>query len=101
MGPAQAGSPAGACRQGVLAPIVMIEAGEHDRSHYRNTAASVVRTCGPAPAPAADAGTSVPFDKAVCGKLALTMLEGVGESETGGRGFVKARDEFAGKCLAR
>lgn len=96
---AQAQGP-GPCRQGVLALIVMIDAGEHDRSHYRNTAKSVVESCGPpmaarSPAPAATASA---FDRAVCGKLAMTMLESIESTKMGSPEFVEARDSFAAQC---
>ena len=92
---------AGPCRQGVLALIVMIEADEHDKSHYRSTAASVVETCGPPGAPPKPASSPVPFDKAACGKLALAMLDTMEGSNMGSPPFVQARDEFAGRCLGK
>jgi hypothetical protein len=95
------GSSAGVCRQGVLALIVMIDAEEHDRSHYRSTVASVVETCGPPAAAAKPASAASPFDKAACGRLALAMLDGIEGSKLDNPQFVGARDEFAGKCLAK
>ncbi len=91
-------SGAGECRQGVLALIVMIDAEEHDKSHYRSTATSVVESCGPLSARAKSAGAAASFDKAACGKLALAMLEGIDGNTMDNPRFVQARDEFAGKC---
>jgi hypothetical protein len=91
---AQGSAPA-QCRQGVLALIVMIEAEEYDRSHYRSTAASVVESCGPPP-PAQRASASATFDKPACGKLALTMLEGI--EKMASPEFVQTRDAFAAQC---
>jgi len=95
------GSSAGECRQGVLALMVMIDAEEHDKSHYRSTVASVVETCGPPGAPAKPASAPSPFDKAACGKLALAMLDSIEGSKLDNPQFIGARDEFAGKCVGR
>jgi hypothetical protein len=86
-----------ACRQGVLALIVMIEADEQDRSHYRNTAASVVESCG---SPPAEKGPTPPppFDRAACGKLALSMLETIEATKMGSSEFVAARNAFSAQC---
>ena len=90
---------AGACRQGVLALIVMIEAEDHDNTHYRNTAASVVATCGP-PAPAAQpAKGPVRFNKAACAKFAMAMLETIETTMAKRDDFVVPRDQFAGQCM--
>jgi hypothetical protein len=86
-----------ACRQGVLALMLMIDAEEQDRSHYRSTAASVVRSCGPPPAAKASSA-QVPFDKAACGRLASAMLEAVEAAKMGSAEFVAARDGFAAQC---
>lgn len=94
-------SGAGECRQGVLALIVMIDAEEHDKSHYRSTVASVVETCGPPRASAKPASAPAPFDKTACGKLALVMLDSIEGSRMDNLHFVQARDEFAGKCLGK
>jgi hypothetical protein len=88
------------CRQGVLALIVMIDAEEHDRSHYRNTARSVVESCGPALAPQTPPPAPLAFDKAACGKLALTMLEGIEATKMGSPEFAQARNAFAAQCRA-
>jgi hypothetical protein len=94
---AQRGGPE-PCRQGVLALILMIDAEEHDRSHYRNTATSVVESCGPPVAPQSPPPARVAFDKAACGKLALAMLEGIEATKMGSPEFVQARDTFAAQC---
>jgi len=93
-------SGAAPCRQGLLALIVMIDADEHDRSHYQSTAKAVVETCGP-PAGARPAATTPPaaFDKELCGKLALAMLDSIEDGKLDGPQFAQARDEFAGKCI--
>jgi hypothetical protein len=89
------------CRQGLLALVVMIDAEEQDRSHYQATAKTVAETCGPAAtkqvAPAASAG----FDKGLCGKLSLAMLETIEEGKLDSPQFAEKRDEFAGKCVGR
>jgi hypothetical protein len=91
------GSDPGPCRQGVLALILMIDAEEQDRSHYRSTAASVVEACGSPPA--AKASTPVPsFDKAACSRLAVTMLESIEAGKMGAPEFVAARNTFAQQC---
>lgn len=94
-------SGAGPCRQGVLALLVMIDADEHDKSHYRSTANSVVEACGPPGAGKRPAGAPAQFDKAACGKLALAMLDNIEDSKMGSPQFVQARDEFAGQCVGR
>lgn len=95
---AQAGG-AEPCRQGLLALIVMIESDEHDRPYYQSKAKDVVETCGrPAAGKQPDAPIAA-FDATLCGGLAFAML---GDTETGkldGANFVKARDEFAARCV--
>ncbi len=86
------------CRQRVLALIVMIDAEEHDRSHYRNTAASVIKSCGPPIVAQTPPPAPVPFDRAACGKLALAMLEGIEAGRMGSPEFVEARNAFAAQC---
>jgi len=88
------------CRQGLLALIVMIDGEEQERSHYQSTAKTLVETCGPptkqvAPAPSAG------FDKGLCSKLSLAMLETVEEGKLDSPQFAEKRDEFAGKCVSR
>jgi hypothetical protein len=88
------------CRQGLLALIVMIEAEEHNRPYYQSKAKDVVQTCGrPAAEKTANAAPAATFDAKLCGGLAFAML---GDSEGGkldGAPFVKARDEFAARCM--
>lgn len=91
---------AGACRQGVLALIMMIEADEHDKSHYRSTAVSTTEACG-VPASAKPANAAASFDKPACSKLAHAMLEGMVDSKMENAGFTQARDAFAGQCLGK
>ena len=86
------------CRQGVLALIVMIDAEEHERSHYRNTATSVVESCGPPLGAQTASPARGAFDKATCSKLALTMLEGIEVTKMGSPEFVQARNAFAAQC---
>jgi len=93
-------SGAGPCRQGLLALMVMIDADEHDRSLYRNTAKTVVETCGPiAAAKKTAAAPPAAFDKELCGKLALAMLDSIEDAKLDSPQFVQARDEFGGKCI--
>jgi hypothetical protein len=91
-------SGSGPCRQGVLALIVMIDAEEHDRSHYRSTAASVVESCGPPRAAQTSPAAKAAFDKTACGKLALAMLDGIEATKMGSPEFVQAREAFAAQC---
>jgi hypothetical protein len=95
------GSDAGPCRQGVLALIVMIDAEEHDKSHYRNTAASVVERCGPRGTDKTPERATAAFDKPACSQLALAMLDGIEGNKMQGPEFVKARDAFADRCFGR
>lgn len=88
------------CRQGLLALILMIDADEHDRTHYRSTAKTVVETCGPPPDKQAAAAPSAGFDKGLCGRLGLAMLESIEGGKLDSPQFAAARDEFAGKCIA-
>jgi hypothetical protein len=81
----------------VLALMLMIDAEEHDRSHYRSTAAAVVEACGP-PATVKAPASPAPFDKAACGELALTMLEGIEAAKMASPEFAAARDAFAARC---
>ena len=93
-------SGAGPCRQGLLALIVMIDAEEQDKSHYQSTAKSVVETCGPpATAKTTAATPPVAFDREVCGKLALSMLDTIEDRQAGEPAVRAGEDEFAGKCL--
>lgn len=92
-------SEAAACRQGVLALIVMIEAEDHDNTHYRNTAASVVATCGPSAPAAQPAKGPARFDKAACAKFAMAMLDTIEATMAKRDDFVVARDQFAGQCM--
>lgn len=85
------------CRQGLVALIVMIDAEEHERSHYRSTAKKVVESCGPARQARAPAAR-VPFDKAACGKLALALLDGVEKANTDSPAFQQLRADFAAQC---
>lgn len=95
-------SGAGSCRQGLLALMVMIDADEHDRSLYRNTAKDVVETCGPpAAAKPTAAAPSTPFDKEQCGKLALAMLDSIEDNKLDRPQFAQAREKFAAKCIGR
>jgi len=94
-------SGAGACRQGVLALIVMIDADEHDKSHYRSTATTVAESCGPPGAAKKPERIPAVFDKPACGQLALAMLDGIEGNKMESHEFVKARDAFAGQCLGR
>jgi hypothetical protein len=90
----------GACRQGLLAMIVMIDAEEQDKSHYQSTAKSMVESCGPpATAKTTAATPPVAFDREMCGKLALSMLDTIEGGKLESPQFAQARDEFAGKCL--
>src|SRR5262249_43087442 len=90
---------AGICRQNLLAVMVMIDADEHDKSHYHSTAKSMVEGCG---LPAGKTAASpVPFDKDTCGKLAIAMLETIEGTKLDDPRFLKARDEFANKCVGR
>jgi hypothetical protein len=87
------------CRQGLLALVVMIDAEEHDRSHYRSTAKTVVETCGPAATK--QVAPSAGFDKGLCSRLSLAMLETIEEGKLESPQFAEKRDEFAGKCVSR
>jgi hypothetical protein len=87
------------CRQGLLALILMIDAEEHDRTHYRSTAKTVVETCGPPAARQAAPAPAAGFDKGLCGKLGLAMLESIEGGKLDSPQFADARDEFAGKCI--
>lgn len=89
----------GPCRQGVLALIVMIDAEEHDKTHYRTTAKSVVETCGTPGEAKKLSGQPTPFDKQACGKLVLAMLDSIEDNKLGAPQFAQVRDEFAGKCV--
>jgi hypothetical protein len=88
----------GQCRQGVLALILMIDAEEHERSHYRSTATSVVESCGPPSAAQKSAVGSVVFAKTACGRLAQSMLESIESTKMGSPEFVQARDAFGAQC---
>ena len=96
---AQRGGPE-PCRQGLLALILMIDADEHDRTHYRSTARTVVETCGPPAARQTASAPTASFDKGLCGRLSLTMLESIEGGKLDSPQFAEARDEFAGKCIA-
>jgi hypothetical protein len=96
---AQRGSPE-SCRHGLLALILMIDADEHDRTHYQSTAKTVVETCGPPAAKQTASAPSASFDKGLCGRLSLTMLESIEGGKLDSPQFAEARDEFAGKCIA-
>lgn len=87
------------CRQGLLALIVMIEAEEHDRPYYQSKANDVVESCGRPTAGKQPDAPGAAFDAKLCGVLAFAML---GDTESGkldGAQFVKARDEFAARCM--
>jgi hypothetical protein len=89
------------CRLGLLALIVMIDAEEQDRSHYQSTAQTVVETCGPPAARQAAPAPPAGFDKGLCGKLSLGMIETIEEGKLDSPQFAEKRDEFAGKCVGR
>jgi hypothetical protein len=87
------------CRHGLLALILMIDADEHDRTHYQSTAKTVVETCGPPAAKQTASAPSASFDKGLCGRLSLAMLESIEGGKLDSPQFAEARDEFAGKCI--
>src|ERR1700741_4491975 len=93
-------SGAGPCRQGLLALMVMIDAGEQDKSLYRSTAKDVVGTCGPAATAKSAAAAPPPkFDGEQCGKLALGMLDTLEEGKLDSPQFAQARVAFANQCI--
>jgi hypothetical protein len=57
-----------------------------------------VESCGPPVAPQTPAPARAAFDKTACGKLALTMLEGIEATKLGSPEFVQARNAFAAQC---
>jgi hypothetical protein len=89
----------GPCRNGVLALIAMIDAGEQSTPEYRHAATAVVETCGPA-AKKGHAQAPAAFDKAACAKLALAMLDAIEDNKIGKGAFVQPRDAFARTCMA-
>lgn len=85
----------GPCRQGVLALIGMLDAGEQSTADYRNTARDVVETCGPSPARASG---STQINQAVCRQLAQPMLDAIEDGKMNTQTFTRARDNFARSC---
>jgi hypothetical protein len=97
---AQRVSGAEPCRQGLLALIVMIEAEVHDPPHYQNKAKEVVESCGrPIAAGQNDAAPGTAIDAKLCGALAAAMFDGSESGQLDSPPFVKARDEFAARCM--
>jgi hypothetical protein len=88
------------CRQGLLALIVMIEAEVHDPPHYQSKAKDVVESCGRTAANGpADAAPAAEVDRKLCGALVATMFHGSEDGTLDSPAFVKARDEFAARCM--
>jgi hypothetical protein len=88
----------GPCRQGALSLIAMLDGGEQSTADYRKTARDVVETCG---RPPGRASAPAQIDQAVCGKLALDMLDAIEDGKMNTRTFTQVRDKFAASCAPR
>jgi hypothetical protein len=94
------GGGAESCRQGLLALVVMIEAEVRDPPHYQSKAKDVVESCGqPVAAGPADAAPGAAIDTKLCSALVATMFDGSENGTLDSPAFVKARDEFATRCM--
>jgi hypothetical protein len=91
-----ASSGAGPCRQGALALIAMLDAGDDASADYRHAYSGVVQSCGPAPRRA-----SVMADRRACRDMALKMLDEIEEGRLNSQRFAQARDAFAANCAPR
>lgn len=89
-------SGAGPCRQGALALIAMLDAGDETSADYRHAYSGVVQSCGPAPRRA-----SVVADRTACRDLALKMLDEIEDGRLNTQAFAQARDVFAASCAPR
>jgi hypothetical protein len=87
---------AGPCRQGALALIAMLDAGDETSADYRHAYSGVVQSCGPAPRKAA-----VMADRTACRDLALKMLDEIEEGRLNTSRFTQVRDAFAASCAPR
>jgi hypothetical protein len=85
----------GPCRQGVLALIGMLDAGDGKSADYRSAFSAVVGTCGPV---ARSKAAPKPAGMAQCRKLAGYMLDEIESNGLNGRAFVEVRDTFAQEC---
>ena len=88
----------GPCRQGVLALIGMLDAGEQSAADYLTTARNVVETCGPSPARASG---SPQINQAACRQLAQPMLDAIEDGKMNTQVFVQVRNNFARSCVPK
>jgi len=88
-------SGSGPCRQGVLALINMLDAGEQGTADYRSTAQSVVQTCGRS---SGRTLSSPQVNQVQCRQLALSMLDAIEDGKMNSQAFVLTRDNFARSC---
>ena len=91
----------GPCRQGALALIAKLDAGDDQGADYRKLATDVVESCGPARSLRARPDAEAKHDRATCRRLALAMLDAIEERKINTRTFTKARDDFAAGCIPR
>jgi hypothetical protein len=87
------------CRQGLLALIMVIDADEHDRPFYRSAVKAVMEMCSPPAAAKQVAAPNAGFDKQLCGRLAAAMFDSTDSGKLDSPQFVKARDDFAARCM--
>lgn len=85
----------GPCRQGVLALIGMLDAGEQSTADYLTTARNVIETCGPSPARASG---SPQINQAACRQLVQPMLDAIEGGKMNTQAFVQVRNNFARSC---
>lgn len=85
----------GPCRQGVLALLGMLDAGDQATADYLSTARNVVETCGPSPARASG---SPQINQAACRKLVQPMLDAIEDGKMNTQAFVQVRNNFARSC---
>jgi hypothetical protein len=88
----------GACRQGVLALIGMLDAGEQSTADYLTTTYNVIETCGPSPARASG---SSQINRAACRKLVQPMLDAIEDGKINTQSFVQVRNNFARSCAPK
>ena len=85
----------GPCRQGVLALIAMLDAGEQASADYATTARDVIETCGPSPA---RANGPPQVNQAGCRQLVQPLLDAIENGRMNSQAFVQARGNFARSC---
>ena len=91
------GSSPASCHEAVNGLVSLLDGKMDNTALYRETFATVVKTCGPA-APAQPAAAP---DRSACDDLATAMTDLIEDDKMNTADFVKARTAFAQSCAPR